>query len=304
MKDAKRRDRGEGVAPSLFLESKNAGETPASRQKSRILRMTTCAALLLVCSCGRNESGSAGNDPTTSASDKLPLYVCHRATKAINIDGKLDEAEWGRVAWTHELVNIEGADHEAPKFRTRCKLLWDDASLYIAAELMETDVWANFTERNSPLYRENAFEVFLDPDGDGLDYWELEINALNTVWDLRMPKPFVRGGHPDLEAHLEGLKTAVHVNGTVNQGDDVDQSWTLEIAIPFSAFKGSSKLPLPPKAGDEFRIQLARVQHEFDKSSGKYVGDASDNGTYAAWSPTGAVNLHLPEKFGHVRFEK
>ena len=139
--------------------------------------------------------------------------------------------------WTHELVNIEGADHEAPKFRMCCKLLWDDSNLYIAAELMETDVWAKFTERGSPLFRENAFEVFADTDGDEVDYWELEVNVLNTIWDLKMDKPFHRGGHADSDSHLEGLLTAVHVNGTVNKADDEDQSWTIEIAIPFAAFK-------------------------------------------------------------------
>src|SRR2546421_1841953 len=74
----------------------------------------SCAALLFICSCGRNDSASFAGDPTTSAADKLPLYVCHRVTKTFNIDGKMDDTDWGRVPWTHELVNIEGADREAP----------------------------------------------------------------------------------------------------------------------------------------------------------------------------------------------
>lgn len=36
----------------------------------------------------------------------------------------------------------------------------------------------------SDCVQDNDFEVFLDPDGDNHNYYEIEINAHNTVWDL------------------------------------------------------------------------------------------------------------------------
>jgi len=33
-------------------------------------------------------------------------------------------------------------------------------------------------------------QIFLDPDGDNHLYYEIEINALGTVWDLLMAKPY------------------------------------------------------------------------------------------------------------------
>ena len=57
-------------------------------------------------------------------------------------------------------------------------------------------------------------------------------------------------------------------------------------------------MPVPPRVGDDWRVELVRVQHEFDKSSGQYVKDPTDDGTYAAWSPIGVVNCHRPDKMG------
>ena len=49
------------------------------------------------------------------------------------------------------------------------------------------------TEHDSVIFQDNDFEVFIDPDGDNHNYYEIEINALNTEWDLRLPKPYRDG---------------------------------------------------------------------------------------------------------------
>ena len=107
-------------------------------------------------------------------------------------------------------------------------MLWDDHYLYIGAELEEPDLQASLTEHDSVIFHDNDFEVFVDPDGDGLLYSELEINALNTTWDLLLPKPY-RAGGPALDGwELAGLKTAVKLDGTLNQPGDLDKGWTVE----------------------------------------------------------------------------
>ena len=55
------------------------------------------------------------------------------------------------------------------------------------------------TKRDEIVFHDNDFEVFLNPSGDGRDYFEFEINALNTTWDLRLVKPY-RDGGPALNA--------------------------------------------------------------------------------------------------------
>ena len=72
----------------------------------------------------------------TAAFCQTPLhYTCHRAQSPIHVDGILDDAAWQDAAWTNDFVDIQGADHAAPRFRTRVKMMWDDQYFYVAAEL-------------------------------------------------------------------------------------------------------------------------------------------------------------------------
>ncbi|MFN3684859.1 MAG: carbohydrate-binding family 9-like protein, partial [Fimbriimonadaceae bacterium] len=129
------------------------------------------------------------------AAPSLPReYLCFRAPGEIRIDGRLNDPAWATAPWTEDFVDIEGDKRPKPRHRTRAKMLWDDRFLYIAAELEEPHVWATLTRRDSVIFQDNDFEVFLDPDGDTHQYYELEMNALNTLWDLMLIKPYRDGG--------------------------------------------------------------------------------------------------------------
>src|SRR5262245_37014044 len=143
-------------------------------------------------------------------------YVCYRASSPITIDGNLEKPVWQSIPWSEEFVDIEGDKKPKPRFRTRVKMAWDDECLYIAAELEEPHVWATLTQHDSIICNDNDFEVFLDPDGDNHMYAELEMNALNTTWDLLLTMPYKDGGHAVHAWEIMGLKTAVKVNGTIN----------------------------------------------------------------------------------------
>ena len=228
-------------------------------------------------------------------------YTCNRATTPIRIDGNLDDAAWRDAAWTSDFVDIEGAGHTAPRYRTRVKMLWDDRYLYGAAELEEPHVWATLTEHDSVIFRDNDFEVFLNPSGDPLNYFEFEMNALNTGWDLFLSKPYRQGGKADKSWEMPGLLTAVHVDGTLNDPRDRDRGWSVEIAFPWSAF--GSRAPVKrPAAGDAWRINFSRVEWQTGIVDGKYVkvpGRKEDNWV---WSPQGSIDMHVPEHWGYVHF--
>jgi len=239
---------------------------------------------------------------TSLAPAQTPLrYTIGRANSPIRIDGRLDDDAWSNAAWTSDFVDIQGGDHTSPRFRTRVKMLWDDQYLYIAAELEEPHVWATLTEHDSVIFHDNDFEVFLNPSGDGRNYFEFEINALNTGWDLFLPKPYSEGGKADNSWDIPGLLTAVQVDGTLNDPRDRDRGWTVEIAFPWSAF--ASRAPVKrPAAGDEWRLNFSRVEWHTDIVDGKYrkvAGQPEDNWV---WSPQGVINMHVPARWGYVRF--
>ncbi len=218
-------------------------------------------------------------------------YDCHHTAQPIHIDGKLDDPAWQRAAWTTDFVDIEGDAKPKPRFRTRAKLLWDDKYLYIAAELEEPDVHAKLTEHDSVIFHDDDFEVFVKPLPQTESYYEFEINALNTSWDLFLNKPYKLGGHADNSWDIAGLKTAVAVQGTLNQSSDTDKGWTVEIAIPLDAFEPRQHVPTP-QPGTEWRLNFSRVEWKAGQPK-------EDNWV---WTPQGLIDMHVPEHWGYLRF--
>jgi len=228
-------------------------------------------------------------------------YVCHRATTPITVDGDLSDAEWARAPWTEDFVDIEGDKRPKPRFKTRVKMLWDDDSLFIAAELEEPHVWATLTEHDAVIFHDNDFEVFLDPDSDNHLYGELELNVRNTTWDLLLTKPYKDGGKAVNAWEIAGLKTAVKVYGTINDPRDKDTGWTVEIRWPWRGLKEIGAA-VPPKDRDQWRINFSRVEWDIETAEGKYrkVKDRTEHNW--VWSPQGVIDMHRPERWGYLQF--
>jgi hypothetical protein len=243
------------------------------------------------------------NRPTSEPPFKAPLnYICHRASGPVQIDGRLDKPVWEAVPWTSEFVDIEGDVRPRPRFQTRAKMLWDDDYFYIAAWLEEPHIWATLTEHDSVIFQDNDFEVFIDPDGDNHQYYEIEINALNTEWDLRLVKPYRDGGPALNEWEIPGLKTAVTIDGTLNDPTNEDRGWSVEMALPWSVLAEFANCPCPPRDGDQWRVNFSRVEWDIEIVDGTYrkiPGRAEHNWV---WSPQGVIDMHRPERWGTVQF--
>ena len=229
-------------------------------------------------------------------------YSALRAGHAPRIDGKLDDADWKRAVWTEPFQDIEGSVRPKPRFLTRAKMLWDDQYFYVGAELEEPHVWGSLTQHDSVICLDNDFEVFIDPDGDTLNYFEFEINPLNTGWDLFLNKPYKDGGKADNGWEIPGLKTAVFVNGTLNNPGDTDRGWSVEIAIPWSSMAAKAGRPTPPRPGNRWRVNFSRVEWKHEVVGGKYQKVPKTREDNWVWSPQGVINMHVPEMWGYVSF--
>jgi hypothetical protein len=264
--------------------------------------------LFLLLSC--SDSQKKADTTSLNLQDKPDPrgYVCYRTTSPVTIDGIPDEKSWGDVPWTENFVDIEGSSKPVPKLKTHAKILWDDSNLYVGAEIEEPQVWAKLRQRDTVVFFDNDFEVFIDPDGDTQAYYELEVNALATAWDLLLLKPYRDGGPPVTGWDIAGLQVATHVDGTINNPSDIDKGWTVEIKIPLTALKECSGTAGLPKAGDKWRIDFSRVEWRTIIENGAYkkeinpaTGKSFPEDNWV-WSPQGRINMHMPEMWGFLQF--
>lgn len=218
------------------------------------------------------------------------------------LDGILSGPGWDSAPWSEPFVDIEGDKKPLPRYRTRVKMLWDAETLYIGAEMEEPHLWATLTERDCVIFQDNDFEVFLDPDGDAMRYFELEVNALGTAWDLYLEKPYRDGGSADNSWDITGLQVGVSLEGTLNDPRDTDRGWTLALAIPFSDLRLRTPDLQNPQPGDTWRINFSRVQWDLEVADGSYRKIPNRPEHNWVWSPQGVIDMHQPEHWGFLRF--
>jgi hypothetical protein len=231
-----------------------------------------------------------------------------------SIDGRFEaDPAWAAAPWSTDFVDIEGPARPAPRFRTRMKMCWDESFLYVLADMQEPDLWATLTRHDEIVFRDHDIEVFIDPDGDTREYYEIEVNALGTVFDLYLHTPYRAGGPADHSWNATGMRQAIDLRGTPNDPRDRDDGWSIELAIPWSCLQpmgapGSGAkhqaVALPPRAGDAWRINFSRVEWTLEVKDGAYAkvsGRPEDNWT---WTPQWEINMHVPQQWGTVRFTK
>ncbi len=218
------------------------------------------------------------------------------AATTIKIDGKLDEAAWKTAASTGPFVDVRtGEPNQAFPVNGDAKVLWSDTGMYVGFSIADTDMVGGFKagEKDPHLWTKDTVEIMVDPDGDGdnKDYYEIQINPQNLVFDSQFdaynePKKEPDGpfGHQDWSANL---KSAVSLDGTVDKSSDEDRGYTVEAFIPWKSFSKAAKLP--PEIGSSWRMNFYAMK----------------NNGGVSWSPIlGQGNFHKASRFGRVLWTK
>jgi hypothetical protein len=205
---------------------------------------------------------------------------------AIKVDGKLDEKDWKDAPSTGAFVRT--MDGQPAEQESVAKVLWDDKFLYVAFDVKDADVWTTLDKHDDKLWTQEAVELFIDPVGDGKQYVELQVNPKNTTFDSYLPG--YRKNQNDWDAKM---KTAVKVDGTLDNRADTDKGWVVEMAIPLEDVRGKATelANVPPKVGTEWRVNFYRL----DMPAGR-----PQQGT--AWSPPMVGDFHALDRFGVLAF--
>jgi hypothetical protein len=272
-------------------------------------RLSHCSSGVLLCAIWLDALAAQRAAVDLEAPPFAPRqYVAYRAPVPLAVDGKLNEPAWAAAPWSEPFIDIEGESRPRPRFQTRAKMLWDDEYFYVAAEMEEPDLWSTLEERDSVIFRDNDFEIFIDPDGDTHAYYELEVNALGTPWDLLLIKPYRDGGPAVHGWDIAGLRVGIDTRGTLNQPGDRDEGWSVEIAMPWKILKEAAPQNRRPKPGEQWRVNFSRVEWLVDATAGRYTKRLKPSTTDPlpeanwVWSPQGAIDMHMPERWGYVQF--
>jgi hypothetical protein len=252
----------------------------------------------------------ANLDAQTALSSSLHSeknYKARMAKQPIKVDGKLNEHDWKQAVLISDFEDIEGASKPKPSFSTTVKMMWDSQYLYIGAVLEEPHLWGTLKKHDDIIYRDHDFEVFIDPMGDGEQYFEIEINVLGTIMDLFMNKPYKKGGTFDMEWNTTGIQSKVIANGTINDNSDIDSGWTVEMAIPFTAISRNNRIA-SPSTTNPWRINFSRVQWTLEPDGTSYRKKLNQNNKPISehnwvWNPTGVIDMHVPVKWGYLLFK-
>ncbi len=264
--------------------------------------------LFVLFSCGQRNNREPDNIviDLTAFIVKPKHYIVAKSNEPIVIDGKANETSWQSALFSDSFVDIEGV--KIPKYNTKIKMLWDKNYLYVYAQMEEPHIWGNLKQRDTIIYFNNDFEVFISPSSTTRNYGEIEINTLGTVWDLLLDKPYRDFGKANNHWNLDDLKLAVHIEGSLNDYRDIDSLWTVEIAIPMKALiELKDKPQLLPQEGEQWRINFSRVEWDFDIIAGSYQRKKDSNNKFFpeynwVWSNQNVINMHEPEKWGTIQF--
>ncbi len=220
-----------------------------------------------------------------AASRGPALIKAQRISSSLVIDGRLDGADWSSAP----AVTLNDASGRAadPKALTTVRAVWDESNLYLMFQCLDGDIDSPYKNRDDELWNRDAVEVYLDAGADGKDYLELQVSPGNVSFDARFDTRRQPEWQKAKNFNLQGLQTAVSLNGTLNDSSDEDTGYDVEIAVPWSSIPGWTKMP--PKGGDEIRVNFFRIESKDGKVTGAQ-----------AFAPAGG-DFHDLEKAGTLR---
>lgn len=197
------------------------------------------------------------------------------ANEKITVDGKLDDSGWKKCEPTF-LLPVTG---DITEVKTAVKVRRDKEYLYFAFECMEPRMNEILTERlthdHKDLWMDSVVEFFLNPSGNGKDYYQFIINSKGVLSDLYN----VRSGKSS-QMNINwrsGIKTAAAA---------LKDRYIIEAALPVKELKGFD--------AKNFKANFCR--HRSLKKS-KVLS------RYYSWSPN-HIGYHEVENYGRLVFEK
>ncbi|MFV0571119.1 MAG: DUF5916 domain-containing protein [Xanthomarina gelatinilytica] len=171
--------------------------------------------------------------------------------RAININGELNDAEWGNAIEFKDFKQLTPDLGEMPTEKTSAKILYDNQFLYVGATMNynnSSDIYGRTLERDVSLSRDDYVEIHLDTYNDNTNTLVFRTNIF--------------AAREDYEVGRNGET----INYSWNMFWDVstkvyENKWTAEFRIPFSSlrFKENENTVMRFKAVAFYKLKNEKV---------------------------------------------
>jgi hypothetical protein len=189
-----------------------------------------------------------GPDGGVAVAEALAQVQAVRVQEAIAIDGKLDEPAWQRAPAYTNFVQRDPDEGKKATEGTHVHVLYDDDSIYIGAELRDSQpkaIKALLGRRDAEL-SSDSFTVYLDPYNDKRTGFYFGISAGGTLTDGTLFNDDWNSSSWD--GIWEG------------KAKRDDNGWTVEYRIPLSQLR--FKQEDDARWGINFRRQITRTNEQ------------------------------------------
>jgi hypothetical protein len=214
-------------------------------------------------------------------------YDCRRIpADAVTLDGRLEEPIWGQLTPLEGFVTA-GPDPQPARSATTAYVAWSATHLYLAFRCATDGFQTAGTERDDDIWTAECAELFVCPLGADSSYYEIDANPEGVIYDSRVQSY----SYLDMTKHYkewakswDGMEAKTHVE---HDADGKVIGWTLEAAVPFTAFDGGA-----PRVGDAWLFNAFRI-----------AMTPAGEGEWTTWHSTHA-DFHKPHQFPKLKFVK
>jgi hypothetical protein len=193
-------------------------------------RHLTLLVLCLLGASARAHADEGEGDGDAEAFPPAKVKLRAHATKTarpIQVDGKLDEAEWAQATPLSDFLQVEPHQRAPATVRTVVRVLFDEKALYIGARCEDPEGSRGLQQRD--LRRDfdwstaDAFGITLDTLGDGRNAFGFFVNPWGAQLDLQV-----------IDDQLYEDKWDTVWGSAVTRDDG---GWTVELAIPWKSLR-------------------------------------------------------------------
>jgi hypothetical protein len=265
-------------------------EAYKKNQENRRLVLTNADSLV---HDGQNRVEAAtfqvgGGKAVKKAAYTPPKLQVRSAVSPITIDGKMDELAWRGAVTTAPFRRPDGK-RLGMDMRTQLKVLHDDSAVYFGFIVSDKEGVSTYVNRDDTLWKQDVVEIYLDPDGDGRNYLELQVSPKNVIFDALFKSHRSPKWEEAKSWNLAGVTTAVYQGELPGRAKVT--GWTVEVRIPFSGLQklGGTK----PAPNAEWKANFFRIEQP---------GDMAHLASWSAVSDTSQADFHNLKRAGTLQF--